>query len=113
MPYHWGRFRGLAQELKLPPLRDHVLQNIFFDTCVYHQPGIDLLAQVIPVDNILFASEMIGAVKGIDPETGFYYDDTKRYIEASTRLTPEDRQKIYEDNARRVYPRLDLALRSR
>jgi len=31
---------------------------------------------VIPVDNILFASEMIGAVRGIDPETGFYYDDT-------------------------------------
>ena len=40
-------------------------------------------AKVIPVDNILFASEMIGAVRGIDPETGFPYDDTKRYIEAS------------------------------
>ena len=39
---------------------------------------------MIPVDNILFASEMIGAVRGIDPETGHYYDDTKRYIEAST-----------------------------
>ena len=37
---------------------------------------------MIPVDNVLFASEMIGAVRGIDPETGFYYDDTKRYIEA-------------------------------
>lgn len=56
---------------------------MFFDTCVYHQPGIDLLTGVIPVDNILFASEMIGAVRGIDPETGHYYDDTKRYIEAS------------------------------
>ena len=39
---------------------------------------------MIPVDNILFASEMIGAVRGIDPETGHHYDDTKRYIEAST-----------------------------
>ena len=38
---------------------------------------------MIPVDNILFASEMIGAVRGIDPETGHYYDDTKRYIEAT------------------------------
>ena len=56
---------------------------MFFDTCVYHQPGIDLLAKVIPVDNILFASEMIGAVRGIDPETGHYFDDTRRYIEAS------------------------------
>ena len=94
VPYHWGRFRGLAQELKKPLLKDHLLNNIFFDTCVYHQPGIDLLTKVIPVDNILFASEMIGAVRGIDPETGHYYDDTKRYIEASDhrrrRRPPQD-----------------------
>ena len=111
VPYHWGRFRGLAQELKKPLLQDHLLANIFFDTCVYHQPGIDLLTRVIPVDNILFASEMIGAVRGIDPTTGHYYDDTKRYIEASTQLKPEEMFKIYEGNARRVYPRLDAALK--
>ncbi|HRJ61731.1 MAG TPA: amidohydrolase family protein [Azospirillaceae bacterium] len=112
-PYHWGRFRGLAQELKKPLLTEHLLNNIFFDTCVYHQPGIDLLTKVIPVDNILFASEMIGAVRGIDPETGYYYDDTKRYIEATLNLSEEDRFKIYEGNARRVYPRLDAALKAK
>jgi 4-oxalmesaconate hydratase len=111
-PYHWGRYRGLAQEMKKPLLKDHLLNNVFFDTCVYHQPGIDLLTKVIPVDNILFASEMIGAVRGIDPETGNYYDDTKRYIEASA-MNPEQRHKIYEGNARRVYPRLDAALKAR
>lgn len=113
VPYHWGRFRGLAQELGKPLLRDHLLGNIYFDTCVYHQPGIDLLTKVVPVDNILFASEMIGAVRGIDPETGHYYDDTKRYIEATPHLTAEDRRKIYEKNARRVYPRLDAALKNK
>jgi 4-oxalmesaconate hydratase len=113
VPYHWGRFRGLAQELKKPLLKDHLLKNIFFDTCVYHQPGIDLLTRVIPVDNILFASEMIGAVKGIDPETGFPYDDTKRYIEASTILNAEEKKKVYEGNARRVFPRLDAALKAK
>ena len=112
-PYHWGRYRGLAQELKKPPLKDHLLGNVFFDTCVYHQPGIDLLTDVVPVANILFASEMIGAVRGIDPETGHHYDDTKRYIEASTRLGADDRHAIYEGNARRVYPRLDAALKRR
>jgi 4-oxalmesaconate hydratase len=76
VPYHWGRFRGLAQEMKKPLLKDHLLNNVFFDTCVYHQPGVDLLTRVIPVDNILFASEMIGAVRGIDPETGHYFDAT-------------------------------------
>ena len=80
---------------------------------MYHQPGIDLLTQVIPVDNILFASEMIGAVRGIDPETGHYYDDTKRYIEASTLLTPTQKQLVYEGNARRVFPRLDARLKAR
>lgn len=85
---------------------------MFFDTCVYHQPGIDLLAKVIPVENILFASEMIGAVRGIDPETGHNFDDTKRYIEASENLSAEDRHRIFEANARRVYPRLDAALKA-
>ena len=109
VPYHWGRYRGIAQDLKKPLLKDHLLNNVFFDTCVYHQPGIDLLFKVIPIDNILFASEMVGAVRGIDPETGNYYDDTKRYVEA-LRLSDEDRRKVFEGNARRVYSRLKTKL---
>ena len=112
VPYHWGRFRGLAQELGKPLLDEHLLRNVYFDTCVYHQPGIDLLMRVIPVDNVLFASEMIGAVRGIDPETGHHYDDTKRYVEAA-RIDASDRKKIYEANARRVYRRLDAALKAK
>ena len=107
VPYHWGRFRGLADMLKLPPLHEAVLDNVYFDTCVYHQPGIDLLLDVIPVKNILFASEMVGAVRGIDPETGFYFDDTKRYIDQSSRIDDAARKMIFEDNARRVYGRLN------
>jgi 4-oxalmesaconate hydratase len=106
VPYHWGRYRGLAQDLKRPPLTHLLLNNVYFDTCVYHQPGIDLLAKVIPPENILFASEMVGAVKGIDPETGHYFDDTKRYIDAVSWLSPADKYNIFEGNALRVYPRL-------
>jgi len=112
-PYHWGRYRGLAQELKKPPLAEHLMRNVFFDTCVYHQPGIDLLTRVVPIENILFASEMIGAVRGIDPETGHHYDDTRRYVDASTQLTPAQKRQIFEDNARRVYPRLAAGLERR
>jgi 4-oxalmesaconate hydratase len=110
VPYHWGRYRGIAQDLKKPLLKDHLLGNVFFDTCVYHQPGVDLLAKVIPVDNILFASEMVGAVRGIDPETGHYYDDTKRYVDALPLAEP-DRRKVFEGNARKVYPRLNKKVR--
>jgi 4-oxalmesaconate hydratase len=109
VPYHWGRFRGLAQDAKLPKLTEGMLKNVFFDTCVYHLPGQELLAKVIPVDNILFASEMIGAVRGIDPETGHHYDDTKRYIDQLP-LSAAERQQIYEGNARRVYGRLSAQI---
>ncbi len=109
VPYHWGRYRGLADMLKRPPLARHVMKNVWFDTCVYHQPGIDLLFEVIHIDNILFGSEMVGAVRGIDPETGHHFDDTKRYIDALG-LSADDRRKVFELNARRVYPRLDKAL---
>jgi 4-oxalmesaconate hydratase len=112
VPYHWGRYRGLADMLKRPPPRKHVMKNVFFDTCVYHQPGIDLLVKVIDLENILFGSEMVGAVRGIDPETGQFFDDTKRYIDALP-LNSDEKRLIFELNARRVYPRLDALLKTR
>ncbi|WP_439571524.1 amidohydrolase family protein [Sphingomonas sp.] len=108
VPYHWGRYRGMSLEMMDRPL-EGLLDNIFFDTCVYHQPGVELLTKVIPTDNVLFGSEMIGAVRGRDPDTGEYFDDTKLYIDALP-LSAEDKAKIYEGNARRVYPRLDAQL---
>ncbi len=112
VPYHWGRYRGLADMLKRPPLEEHVMKNVFFDTCVYHQPGIDLLVRVIDIGNILFGSEMVGAVRGIDPRTGHYFDDTRRYIDALS-LAAAVKERIYEKNARRVFPRLDALLEAR
>ena len=94
--------------MKKPLLKDHLMNNVFFDTCVYHQPGIDLLTKVIPVDNILFASEMIGAVRGIDPRTDHHYDDTKRYIDGNKALDEAAKQAIFEGNARRVFSRLQI-----
>jgi 4-oxalmesaconate hydratase len=76
------------------------------DTCVYHLPGIELLTKVVPIDNILFASEMVGAVRGIDPQTGQDFDDTKRYIDQVSWLSAEDKHKIFEGNARKVFKRL-------
>jgi 4-oxalmesaconate hydratase len=58
----------------------------------------------------MFATEMIGAVRGKDPETGFLFDDTKQYIDA-LHLSDADAFKVYEGNARRVYPRLDARLK--
>src|SRR5699024_3284693 len=93
-----------------PDLEEHLLRNVFFDTCVYHQPGIDLLTHVLPTDNVLFASEMIGAVRDTDPLTGHAFDDTKRYVDATPNLTDQERTQVYEGNARRIYPRLERAV---
>lgn len=109
VPYHWGRFRGLAMALGRPSLEDHLLGNVFFDTCVYHQPGIDLLLDVVPTANVLFASEMIGAVRDVDPRTGHHFDDTRRYVETAG-LPAAELAAIEERNARTVYPRLDTLL---
>jgi 4-oxalmesaconate hydratase len=111
VPFHWGRYRGLAQDMKRPPLPDLMKNNVFFDTCVYHQAGIDLLVKVVPHDNILFGSEMVGAVRGIDPETGHYYDDTKRYVDAAA-IADAAKAKIFEGNTRKVYPRIEKRLQA-
>ena len=112
VPYHWGRYRGINLNMGRPELDELVLNNVWFDTCVYHQPGINLLFEVIPHANLLFASEMIGAVRGKDPRSGFDFDDTKRYIDALG-LVESERHKVFEANARRVFPRLDQLLKRR
>jgi 4-oxalmesaconate hydratase len=112
VPYHWGRYRGLAQDMKRPPLTELIRDHVFFDTCVYHLPGIELLLKIVPADNILFGSEMVGAVRGIDPETGHYFDDTRRYLDNLRSVSDADRVKIFEGNARKVYPRINKALRA-
>lgn len=112
VPYHWGRYQGLAVRLERPPLAEHLMSNVFFDTCVYHQAGLDLLLDVVGVNNLLFASELLGAVRGADPDTGIAWDDTKRYVDAAD-LTPDQLDAIYRRNALRVYPRLSQRLGAR
>ena len=110
VPFHWGRYRGLALQNKKKPIEEMIKNNVFFDTCVYHLPGIELLTKVVPIDNILFASEMIGAVQIEDPLTGHHFDDTKRYVDQVSWLTDADKKKIFEDNTKRVYPGVEKRL---
>ena len=113
VPYHWGRYRGVMQDQGRPPLEESVLGNVFFDTCVYHKRGLELLTDLIPARNVLFASEMIGAVRGVDPETGHRFDDTKALLDSIESIAEQDRQAIYGGNALRVFPRLERVLENR
>ncbi|WP_241987656.1 amidohydrolase family protein [Cryobacterium sp. TMT1-66-1] len=108
VPYHWGRYRGLAMRNDWQDPSE-LLRNVYFDTAVYHQPGFNLLVDVIPASNVLFASEMLGAVRGADPETGTEWDDTLTYLRASEQ-SQDDWDAITHENALRVYPRLAARL---
>ena len=109
VPYHWGRFKGMGEENVGAGWHtlDEMMVNVWFDTCVYHQPGIDLLFDVVPIENVLFASEMVGAVKGLNPDAGEYYDDTRKYVDRAA-LSDEQRRQVFELNVQRVYPRLKI-----
>ncbi|MEU4660086.1 amidohydrolase family protein [Streptomyces sp. NPDC023723] len=106
VPYHWGRYRGMMADRGRPPLEESVLRNVYFDTCVYHKRGMELLLDIIPARNVLFASEMIGAVRSVDPETGRRFDDTKYTLDSIDTLSGADRRAVYGGNALRVFPRL-------
>jgi 4-oxalmesaconate hydratase len=107
VPYHWGRFRGLAQRLGRPDPSIGLAPNVFFDTCVYQAEGIELLLEVVGTQNVLFASEMLGAVPNcVDPESGDQWDDTKRYLDRAG-LGADQVAAIFSGNAMRVYPRLE------
>jgi 4-oxalmesaconate hydratase len=108
VPYHWGRYRGLAMRNDWQDPSE-LLANVFFDTAVYHQPGIDLLLKVVPPSNLLFASEMLGAVRGADPETGVEWDDTLTYLR-NAKLGEPDWDSVTRSTALRVYPRLAARL---
>lgn len=110
VPYHWGRFRGIAARQGDSDAFDRWRGHVFFDTCVYHQAGIDLLLRTVGPENVLFGSELLGAVRGEDPETGHAYDDTRRYVEA-VGLDGHELHRVFETNARAVYPRLDARIR--
>ena len=89
---------------------EQFIRRLYFDTTVYSQNAMELLLEVAGVDNVMFASEMVGAVNTIDPKTGRWFDDTKPYLDGITWLTDADRQKLFEDNAKRIYSGLNKHL---
>jgi 4-oxalmesaconate hydratase len=105
VPYQAARYRALCLMNKWEPFEEFV-KRVHFDTTVYSQEAMDLLVKIVGVDNVIFASEMLGGVTTIDPKTGRWFDDNKPCLDALTWLTEEDRTKIFEQNVMQAYPRL-------
>ena len=105
VPYQAARYRALGIIHDWEPF-DTFVKRFYWDTTMYSQEGMELLIKVVGVDNIIYASEMLGGVNAIDPATGRSFDENKRLVDAIPWLAAEDRQKIFVENARKAYPRL-------
>ena len=104
VPYQAARYRALAIMNKWEPFEQFV-KRFYFDTTVYSPVAMELLIATVGVDNIVFASEMLGGVNAIDPATGRSFDDNKPYVDAIAWLGDEDRKKIFSENVNKAYPR--------
>ncbi|MBA3297827.1 MAG: amidohydrolase [Acidobacteria bacterium] len=105
VPYQEARYRALCILNKWEPFEEFI-RRLYFDTTVYSRDAMEVLVKVVGVDNILFASEMLGGVTTKDPTSGRFFDDNKPFLDAIGWLSEEDRKKIFEDNAKKAYPRL-------
>jgi len=105
IPYQMGRFRAWHHRRSLEGTFDDKLKKLYFDTCNYSKDSLELLIRVAGVDNVLFGTERPGTGTVKDPATGKWYDDLKPVIESIDWLSEEDKSKIFEKNAKKLYTR--------
>jgi 4-oxalmesaconate hydratase len=108
LPCQIGRWRAISKYFDWAS-PDAILGagNVFVDTCVYNDLNMKMLFEAVPLENILFGSECDGAFPGVvNPETGDHADNTRRYVESSP-LNAADRARVFESNAKKVYPKAE------
>jgi len=106
IPFQWRRHSALHQLAKKPPF-EKMVKNLYFDMAIYDQDSMELLIRRMGTDNLLYASEMFGTAQAIDPSTDRCYDDTVPFVNAIDWLSDDDRYKIFEGNARKLYSRVE------
>jgi predicted TIM-barrel fold metal-dependent hydrolase len=112
LPYQLGRARAfrLHEMTANPSLEsfDESLKRLYFDTVLYNPESVELLLKLAGVDHCLFGTDRPASGDVVDPETGRPMNDIKSYIDEISWLTEENRQAIYEGNARRLFTRLRI-----
>lgn len=86
-----------------------VSNNLFFDACAYEPWFLTAAIQQRGVDRMLFGTEAPGTGTSVqNPYTGKPSDDLVPVIDSFDFLTTEDKDKIFHQNARRVFPLLKV-----
>jgi 4-oxalmesaconate hydratase len=107
IPYQWNRHRGMHVREGLEAF-EAAARRVYWDMAIYDKEGMEMLIKRVGVDNVLFATEMFGAVNATDPQTGRNFEDIVPLFQAIDWLSDDDRYKITEGNARKVYSRMDV-----
>jgi 4-oxalmesaconate hydratase len=59
-------------------------------------------------DHVLFGTENPGSGSAANPETGKSFDDIKPLLDTIEFLSTTDKANIFEENARQLFPRLQI-----
>ena len=106
VPYQWNRHRGAHIRRGLEPFEE-AARRVYWDMAIYDKESMEMLIKRVGVDNVLFATEMFGAVNAIDPDTGRNFEESVPLVNSIDWLSGEDRHKLFEGNARKVFTRLN------
>jgi predicted TIM-barrel fold metal-dependent hydrolase len=83
--------------------------NLTFDTCAYDPDFMATAIKQRGVDRMLFGTEVPGGgTASLNPWTGKVADDLVPVLEHMDFLSDDDRLKILNGNAKRIFPRLKV-----
>jgi 4-oxalmesaconate hydratase len=105
VPYQVGRWRSQLRGPNDTENFDERLKKLYFDTALYSVESLDLLFKIVGPDRCLFGTERPGAGSKKDPRTGRWYDDVRPMIESLSWLNAEQKEKIFHQNAEKVFGR--------
>lgn len=107
IPYQWNRHRGMHVKDGLEDFEE-AARRVYWDMAIYDRESMELLIKRVGADHVLFATEMFGAVNAIDPKTGRNFEDLVPIFNSIEWLSAEDRKKITELNAKKVFGRMAI-----
>jgi predicted TIM-barrel fold metal-dependent hydrolase len=112
VPYQIGRWRAarlhprLRQGYAIDESFDDAIGRLWFDTVLHNPDSLELLIKTVGAGRCVFGTEKPGSGSVPDPATGRDLDDLKPVIDGFGFLTDADRQLIFEQNARGLFPLL-------
>jgi OH-DDVA meta-cleavage compound hydrolase len=107
IPYQYARFEASAIRRGLERFSDR-MRRLYYDTVLYSKDALELLFKTVGADRCLFGTERPGVGTVKDPRTGRWLDETRHLIEGFHWLSTEEKQMIFEDNARKLF-KIDVA----